>query len=163
HAYMLQDQEATQRITKPQSGSCLHCDASIMPLYRTLGNGDATAGLAATSKLTYQETSKMLHDSGNAHPVSCVDCHCPATMRLRVTRPGFLTGIRALAESTAPVPHLPSIEQWRTGDRKVAYDPNTNASRTEMRSYVCGQCHVEYYCATKMPLTFPWGDGLRAD
>jgi nitrite reductase (cytochrome c-552) len=31
-----------------------------------------------------------------------------------------------------------------------------------MRSYVCGQCHVEYYCSTKMPLTFPWGQGLRA-
>jgi nitrite reductase (cytochrome c-552) len=32
-----------------------------------------------------------------------------------------------------------------------------------MRSFVCGQCHVEYYCSTKMPLTFPWGKGLRAD
>ena len=31
-----------------------------------------------------------------------------------------------------------------------------------MRSFVCGQCHVEYYCSTKMPLTFPWGKGLRA-
>jgi formate-dependent nitrite reductase cytochrome c552 subunit len=34
HAYMLADQEATQRLTKPQSGSCLHCHASMMPLYR---------------------------------------------------------------------------------------------------------------------------------
>src|SRR5688572_531342 len=34
HAHMLEDQEATQRLTKPQSGSCLHCHASIMPLYR---------------------------------------------------------------------------------------------------------------------------------
>jgi nitrite reductase (cytochrome c-552) len=32
-----------------------------------------------------------------------------------------------------------------------------------MRSFVCGQCHVEYYCGAKMPLTFPWGRGLRAD
>ncbi len=32
-----------------------------------------------------------------------------------------------------------------------------------MRSYVCGQCYVEYYCAYKMPLTFPWGNGLTAD
>jgi nitrite reductase (cytochrome c-552) len=32
-----------------------------------------------------------------------------------------------------------------------------------MRSFVCGQCHVEYYCSTKMPLTFPWGKGLRAE
>jgi nitrite reductase (cytochrome c-552) len=28
---------------------------------------------------------------------------------------------------------------------------------------VCAQCHVEYYCSTKLPLTFPWGKGLRAD
>src|SRR5690606_15623191 len=41
HAYMLSDQENTQRLTKPQSGSCLHCHASIMPLYRELGGGDA--------------------------------------------------------------------------------------------------------------------------
>lgn len=32
HAYMLVDQEQTQRLTKPQSGSCLHCHASVMPL-----------------------------------------------------------------------------------------------------------------------------------
>jgi nitrite reductase (cytochrome c-552) len=31
-----------------------------------------------------------------------------------------------------------------------------------MRSFVCGQCHVEYYCSSQMPLTFPWGHGLRA-
>ncbi|MDP7633086.1 MAG: hypothetical protein QF402_09040, partial [Candidatus Latescibacteria bacterium] len=31
---MLVDQEQTQRQTKPQSGSCLHCHAAVMPLYR---------------------------------------------------------------------------------------------------------------------------------
>ena len=38
HAYMLADQEATERLSKPQSGSCLHCHASIMPVYRQLAN-----------------------------------------------------------------------------------------------------------------------------
>jgi nitrite reductase (cytochrome c-552) len=32
-----------------------------------------------------------------------------------------------------------------------------------MRSFVCGQCHVEYYCSTKMPLTFPWAKGLAVE
>lgn len=105
----------------------------------------------------------MLQDSGNAHPVSCVDCHDPKSMQLRVTRPGFIQGIQALAESNAPVPHLPSIEEWREGARKEAYDANRDASRLEMRSYVCGQCHVEYYCSSGMKLTFPWGKGLTAD
>ena len=48
HAYMLQDQENTERLSKPQSGSCLHCHASVMPLYRQLGDGDAIAGFEKT-------------------------------------------------------------------------------------------------------------------
>ncbi|HET9624304.1 MAG TPA: ammonia-forming cytochrome c nitrite reductase subunit c552, partial [Kofleriaceae bacterium] len=163
HAYMLADQEATQRLSKPQSGSCLHCHASIMPLYKQLGAGDPFAGLDETSRHSYQEVSQMLHQRGDVHPVSCVDCHDPASMALRVTRPGFLRGIQALAASDAPVPALSSIIEWRKGDRRKPYDPNVDASRNELRSYVCGQCHVEYYCSTKMPLTFPWGNGLRVE
>jgi len=163
HAFMLFDQEHTERLTKPQSGSCLHCHASIMPLYRELGAGDAMKGFAETFKLSYQEVDQRLHESGHAHPVSCVDCHDPTSMALRVTRPGFILGIRALAESDAPVPALPSIRQWREGARSEAYDANRDATRNEMRSFVCGQCHVEYYCSSKMPLTFPWGKGLAAD
>ena len=162
HAYMLSDQEQTERLTKPQSGSCLHCHASIMPVYRELGGGDAMKGFEQTFKMSYQELNAKLHESGHAHPVSCVDCHDPDTMKLRVTRPGFINGIQALAASDAPVPQLPSVEQWRAGSRSQPYDPNVDGSRTEMRSYVCGQCHVEYYCSSKMPLTFPWGQGLTA-
>ena len=163
HAHMLDDQESTKRLTKPQSGSCIHCHASVMPLYRALGDGDVMKGFDATSKMTYQETGAKLHELGHAHPVSCVDCHDPASMQLRVTRPGFLRGIAALAASDAAVPAIPSIDEWRKGGRSKPYDPNADARRGEMRSFVCGQCHVEYYCGTKMPLTFPWGKGLGAD
>jgi len=100
---------------------------------------------------------------GEAHPVTCIDCHDPKTMAIRVTRPGFVNGIAALAAGDAPAPHLPSIEKWRRGDREQPYDPNQHATRQEMRSYVCGQCHVEYYCANKMTLTFPWKNGLRME
>ena len=72
-------------------------------------------------------------------------------------------GIAALAASSEPTPHLPSIERWRNGDRNTPYDPNAEASRQEMRSFVCGQCHVEYYCATKDVLSFPWSKGLRME
>jgi nitrite reductase (cytochrome c-552) len=163
HAFMLFDQEHTERLKKPQSGSCLHCHASVMPLYRELGGGDAMKGFAETFKLSYQEVNQKLHASGHADSVSCVDCHDPKTMSLRVTRPGFITGIAALAASDAPVPALPSIQQWRDGGRKEPYDANRDATRNELRSFVCGQCHVEYYCSSKMPLTFPWGKGLTAD
>ena len=100
---------------------------------------------------------------GEAHPVSCIDCHNPETMAVRVTRPGFVLGIAALAESDEPTPHLPSIEKWRRGDRDEPYDPNNDATRQEMRSYVCGQCHVEYYCANKDTLEFPWSNGLKME
>jgi nitrite reductase (cytochrome c-552) len=69
-------------------------------------------------------------------------------MQLRVTRPGFLNGIKELKK-------LEGIED---------YDPNTMASRQEMRSFVCGQCHVEYYFAgEEKRLTYPWANGLRVE
>jgi nitrite reductase (cytochrome c-552) len=163
HAHMLFDQEHTQRLKKPQSGSCLHCHASVMPLYRELGGGDAMKGFLETFKLTYEDANRRLHASGHGHPVSCVDCHDPKDMGLRVTRPGFLRGIQAFAESSAEAPGLPSIALWRSGPRKAPYDANVDATRNELRSFVCGQCHVEYYCSSKMPLTFPWGKGFKAD
>ncbi|EIC20467.1 ammonia-forming cytochrome c nitrite reductase subunit c552 [Thiorhodovibrio frisius] len=101
--------------------------------------------------------------SGEAHPVTCIDCHDPKTMAMRVTRPGFLNGIAALAAGDAALPHLPSIDQWRTGPRDQPYNPNQLASRQEMRSFVCGQCHVEYSVSNNITLTYPWAKGLRAD
>ncbi|MBC8256024.1 MAG: ammonia-forming cytochrome c nitrite reductase subunit c552 [Candidatus Marinimicrobia bacterium] len=163
HAYMLEDQEQTERQTKPQSGSCLHCHASIMPLYRELGKGDAVKGFEMTHQFSYKELNEMLHSSGHGHSVSCVDCHEPNTMKLRVTRPGFLKGIQVLASSKAELPQLPSIERWRESGQSQPYNPNESASRTEMRSFVCAQCHVEYYCGSAMPLEFPWSNGLKSE
>jgi nitrite reductase (cytochrome c-552) len=77
--------------------------------------------------------NSKLHEMGHAHPVSCVDCHDPDTMAIRVTRPGFVQGIRLLAESDVSVAHLPSIERWRQGDRSAPYDPNADSTRNEMR------------------------------
>ena len=42
------------------------------------------------------------------------------------------------------------------------YDVNRDATRQEMRAYVCGQCHVEYYFkGPEKRLTYPWDKGLR--
>jgi len=98
-----------------------------------------------------------------AHPVSCIDCHNPNNMALRITRPGFMKGIAVLAASDKAVPHMPSIDRWRSGDRSQPYDPNQSASRQEMRSFTCAQCHVEYYCAPRDVLEFPWKHGLKAE
>ncbi len=163
HAYMLQDQEDTKRQTVPQTGSCIHCHASVLPLYRDLGDGDVVKGFEKTYAMSYQETNARLHELGHGHPVSCVDCHEPASMRIRVTRPAFVQGIQALAEGEGEVPHLPSVQRWREGPRTRPYEPNRDATRGEMRSFVCGQCHVEYYCSDKFKLTYPWAQGLTVE
>lgn len=119
-------------------------------------------GMNTTNTATIETPAGHIN-LGDAHPVSCIDCHDPDSMSVRVTRPGFVLGIAALAGSDDPVPHLPSIERWRNGKRATPYDPNEMATRQEMRSFVCGQCHVEYYCANKMTLTFPWGNGLKVE
>ena len=105
---------------------------------------------------------KFQHVDG-AHPVGCVDCHDAKLMQLRVTRRDSWSGIRALAESAEPTPHIESIERWRKSARERPYDPNADASRQEMRSFVCGQCHVEYYCGPKTTLFFPWNQGLKVE
>jgi nitrite reductase (cytochrome c-552) len=166
HAYMLQDQEQTRRVTeRAQPGSCLQCHASVMPTYRRLGNGDVDKGFEQLGKMSYFDAHAEVVKTGGgvAHPVSCVDCHDAKTMELRVTRPGFIRGIQSLAAGTAPTPHLESIERWRKGPRAAAYNPNADASRGEMRSFVCAQCHVEYYCGPKTTLFYPWNNGLKAE
>lgn len=185
HAYMLSDQQVTKRVTeRSQAGACLHCHASVIPTYRRVGleelgrepdaqegfQWDAVeAGFEKMSTMPYHEALALVEETPDgtgdpsAHPVSCVDCHDPESMKVRVTRPGFRRGIAALAASDTEVPHLPSIQRWREGPRDKPYDPNTDASRQEMRSFTCGQCHVEYYCANKETLFFPWDNGLTAD
>src|SRR6266568_4351133 len=177
HAYMLNDQEVTKRNVPgqgKQSGNCLHCHASIIPLYKKLGKEAAPqaseaeqvqAGLVKVGELDYWDAYKQLGElagqGGKPHPVSCVDCHDPQSMELRVTRPGFMAGIQKLAASQADVPHLPSIDRWRKTDRKKPYDPNLDSTRQEKRAYVCGQCHVEYFCGKGQTIFFPWAEGLK--
>jgi nitrite reductase (cytochrome c-552) len=144
HAYMLVDQRFTKRVLEfKQPGTCLNCHASTYVPMKKLGNGDIFAGFAKLNQMTYSDASKLTD-----HPVSCIDCHDPNTMALRVTRPGFMEGIRV----------------FKASQGVQNYDPNTMASAQEMRSYVCGQCHVEYYFkGAEKRLTFPWQKGLRVD
>jgi nitrite reductase (cytochrome c-552) len=72
--------------------------------------------------------------------IACSDCHDPETMDLVITRPAFRN---AMAEAGVNL---------------------DTATRQEMRSYVCGQCHVEYYFKGEDKiLTFPWSRGRNID
>ncbi len=144
HAYMLSDQVYTQRqVVAKQPGTCLHCHASVYVPYKKAGDGDLIKGFERLNQMPYMDARKLAE-----HPVACIDCHDPGTMQLRVTRPGFLEGIAVLKASQG-------VDD---------YEVNRDASRQEMRTYVCAQCHVEYYFKGKEKrLTYPWARGLQAD
>jgi nitrite reductase (cytochrome c-552) len=144
HAYMFIDQVFTERQeVAPQPGTCLHCHASVYVPYRKLGDGDLMEGWRRANRMPYAEAAALTE-----HPVSCIDCHDPEDMQLRITRPAFINGIRTLKA-------LEGIDD---------YDVNTDATRQEMRTWVCGQCHVEYYFqGPDRTLVYPWQKGLRAD
>lgn len=172
HAYMLVDQRDTERVKQlKQPGACLHCHASVIPAYYQKGvesgipaddahRQDAImAGFQLVNSMPYSVATTLVE-----HPITCSDCHNPESMQLRVTRPGFINGIDTLAKSDAPVPHLPSVERWRSEGKAGTYDPNTMASRQEMRTFVCAQCHVEYYFkGDEKLLTYPWHNGLKME
>ncbi len=72
------------------------------------------------------------------HPIVCASCHHPQTMKLRVLNPAFLEAME-----------------------KRGIDIS-RASRADMRSYVCAQCHAEYYFEPETKrVVFPWAKGLK--
>lgn len=144
HAYMLEDQTYTERqIVAKQPGACLQCHASVYTAMKQLGDGSLVKGFEKMNGMPYAKARSLV-----SHPVTCIDCHAPDTMQLRVTRPAFLEGMRALKE--------------HEGIKN--YDVNTMATRQEMRAFVCGQCHVEYYFkGPEKRLVYPWAKGLQVD
>jgi nitrite reductase (cytochrome c-552) len=144
HAYMLEDQIRTERqVVVQQPGTCLQCHGSVYAPMIKAGNGNLRAGFDKLNATPYSEAVKT-----TSHPVSCVDCHDATTMALRITRPAFMDGIAAA----------------KAKEGKANYDVNRDATRQEMRTFVCAQCHVEYhFSGPEKKLVFPWSKGLSAD
>lgn len=75
-----------------------------------------------------------------SNPIGCANCHEAETMRLVVTNPALEAALKAQGKD------------W------------TQFTRQEMRTVVCGNCHVEYYFAGEGKyLTFPWDNGTNID
>jgi nitrite reductase (cytochrome c-552) len=143
HAFMLDDQTFTGRQAKPQPGTCMNCHASTYVANKKAGEGDLVKGWEKINPLPYAEARKLVQ-----HAVACIDCHDSQTMQLRITRPAFMEGIKAL----------------KTSQGVKDYDVNKHATRQEMRSYVCAQCHVEYYFkGPDKRLVFPWQNGSKVE
>lgn len=143
HAFMLDDQTFTGRQAKPQPGTCLNCHASMYAAYKRAGEGDIVKGFEKLNPLPYTAARTNV-----SHPVACIDCHDSQTMALRITRPAFMEGIAVLKASQGV----------------TNYVVNRDATRQEMRSYVCAQCHVEYYFkGDEKRLVYPWAKGSKVD
>lgn len=95
----------------------------------------AEMGWETFNSTPYNELKDQLHFGS-----SCADCHDPVTMDLRITRPALINALNARGIDV------------------------TQASRQDMRTYVCAQCHVEYYfLGDDKTLTFPWSQGYTID
>lgn len=129
HWAQLDQQQSRRSLEREQPAACAHCHAAEAPrLVQELGWEEF-------HKLSYNEIRDQLH-----HGSSCLDCHAPGTMDLRISRPAFA---RALERRGI---------DW------------TQASRQEMRSFVCAQCHSEYYFrGPTRELVLPWDEGLRVE
>jgi len=135
HYWAVEDVRDTKRVKKPfQAATCWTCKSTDVPrLMNSMG-----------VKEFYAANFHDLIDQVR-HPIGCQDCHDPATMRLRITRPGLIEGFAAMGKDISQATHQ------------------------EMRSLVCAQCHVEYYFANdtaaekKNYLTFPWHKGTTVE
>lgn len=92
----------------------------------------AELGWETFNAQSYDDVRDLLH-----HGSSCNDCHRADDMSLQVTRPALAT---ALSQQGIDI---------------------ADASRQEMRTYVCAQCHVEYYFEPETSdLIMPLASGL---
>ncbi len=123
---------------KGQPGACMNCHSGWTPkLIRELGwvrfNSTPYMDLVAMLKKNYGEGDFQAKLGS-----TCADCHSPKDMSLRVTRPAYINAM---------------VKRGYEADPELGI----KASRRDMRSHVCQQCHVEYYFKTgTQELTFPW-------
>lgn len=88
--------------------------------------------------LDYYSTPVEEHIKNDKHGFTCANCHDPKTMKLRVVQPAFIDAMKRRGEDV------------------------TKATQQQLRTYVCAQCHVEYYFnpTRKGEVTFPWDKGF---
>lgn len=92
-------------------------------------------GWAGFHGQSYADVAERLHFG-----TSCGDCHDPHTLELRITRLAFLRGMERRGVDVA------------------------QATPALMRTYVCAQCHSEYYFrGAQSELVHPWDHGLRVE
>ena len=146
HPLGFEDVTGTPRISDASVGSCLTCKSTTVPLLiDEMGEDYWGASFLdeiapRVEELAAEGGHEDLGEFGHVG-IGCADCHDPQTMDLRISRPSFLN-----ARERQGVDHL------------------AEATRNDMRSDVCGQCHVNYYFhPDTQKVTFPWDEGFRPE
>ena len=121
-----------------QPTACMNCHSGWTPwLINNVANGDFTT-FNSTKYWTMIKNVPLKDNQAPDSPehtglhggtrmgLTCADCHSPTDMSLRITRPALVNALVSRGY-------------------EVDKDHGIKASRQEMRTFVCSQCHVEYY------------------
>lgn len=128
HVFTIEDINAIDPARKKAGASCFTCKSTQVPEM-----------MAKYGDQYYLMSFDEIKDQ-ITEPIGCLDCHDPATMELRLTRPAL---IEALQHQGKDVSKL---------------------TNQELRSLVCAQCHVTYYFEPgSKKIAFPWDKGVKAD
>jgi len=135
HANALDDVRATKRLNLNDEDP-KHTPATCYSCKSTDNPGLwDRLGMEAYDKMTFNEMTPNINNS-----IGCANCHEAGTMRLIVTNPALKEALEAQGKD------------W------------TTYTRQEMRTVVCGNCHVEYYFkGDGKYLTFPWANGTEIE
>jgi nitrite reductase (cytochrome c-552) len=142
---MLDDQRDTRRVTeRPSPARASTATPATTVAYREVGIQKGAPGTLEDSAhlrtgmkqlfegfeevchMPYAEATKLVE-----HPVTCLDCHDPKSYQLRITKPGFLNGIRALAASAT---RRPTSRASSAGARAIEPSPTTPTPTPAARS-----------------------------
>jgi len=154
HTFAFEDQANVRRITDNPNAitACMSCKSIMFP--KMLDEfGDKAWSMnyhtellpwleevAGDDKGTIKDSKGNVAEWGHIS-IGCATCHEPETMELRITLPQLTVSLE-----------------------NMGYDI-TKATKQDMRSLVCAQCHVEYFFdpTNNAHTTFPWDNGLKVE
>ncbi|QDS04807.1 ammonia-forming cytochrome c nitrite reductase subunit c552 [Campylobacter fetus] len=121
-----------------QPAACMNCHSGWSPwLYKNAAKGDWIAfnstkywtmikNVPAVNGMEENSVEHSGPHGGKRMGLTCADCHNPKDMSLRLTRQAAINSL---------------IMRSYEADK----EQGVKATREEMRTLVCAQCHVEYY------------------
>ncbi|WP_419257747.1 ammonia-forming cytochrome c nitrite reductase subunit c552 [Campylobacter fetus] len=121
-----------------QPAACMNCHSGWSPwLYKNAAKGDWIAfnstkywtmikNVPAVNGMEENSVEHSGPHGGKRMGLTCADCHNPKDMSLRLTRQAAINSL---------------IMRGYEADK----EQGVKATREEMRTLVCAQCHVEYY------------------